>query len=187
MVSHRLRPVLAHGVEAQAQSVLLAQRAIAELPEHDSAVSVEHADFRDARLGTRRFDLVTGSPPYFPVGSGVLPDDAQRRACRFEIRGGIEGYVDAAARAMTDAGQFVVVFQTRWADRVLASANSHGLHLRGQADFVMRSDRQQPFLSVFEFARAEAPTRHRFRCAVRTADGEISSEYQQIRRELGVA
>jgi tRNA1Val (adenine37-N6)-methyltransferase len=187
MVSHRLRPKTALGVEAQAQSVAMARRAIAELPEHGNHIDVRHADFRDVDFEGEQYDLVTASPPYFPLGTGVLPDDSQRRACRFETRGGVEGYLETAARAMGDQARLYIVFQTLWSDRVTASAAHHGLHLSGQADFSMRANNLAPFLSVFEFSRRPVDAPHRFRCAVRDADGNISPEYQRARLELGVA
>ena len=187
MVSHKLRPKSVLGVEAQAQSVVMARRAIAELPEHGKHIDVRHADFRDVDFEGERCDLITASPPYFPIGTGVLPDDPQRRACRFETRGGVEGYLETAARAMGDQSQLYIVFQTLWSDRVMASAVHHGLHLSGQADFSMRANNLAPFLSVFEFSRRPVDAPHRFRCAVRDADGNISPEYQRARLELGVA
>lgn len=186
MVSHKLRPERAVGVEAQAQSAAMAARAIAELPEHGNEIEVRHADFRDLDFEGERFDLVTGSPPYFPLGTGVLPDDPQRRACRFEERGGVESYVAAASRAMTERARFYLVFQTRWAARVIEAAAEHELHLAGQADFSMRADKPGPFLSVFELSREPVESPHRFRCAVRDADGSISQGYQCIRLELGL-
>lgn len=186
MVSHKLRPKTAVGVEAQAQSVAMARRAITELPEHGSHIQVRHADFRDLVLEGERYDLVTGSPPYFPVGTGVLPDDPQRRACRFEERGGVEAYLQTAARAMSERARLYIVFQTRWSKRVTGSAARHGLHLSGQADFSSRACRPDPFLSVFEFSQRTVDTPHRFQCSVRDADGCISPEYQRARAELGV-
>jgi len=187
MVSHKLRPKTAMGVEAQAQSAAMATRTIVELPEHGSHIDVRHADFREIDFGNERYDLITASPPYFPLDAGVLPDDPQRRACRFEERGGVEVYVETAARAMGKQARFYIVFQTRWSERVTASAARHDLHLSGQADFSTRADNPDPFLTVFEFSRQPAETLHRFRCAVRDADGAVSAEYQRIRLELGVA
>lgn len=195
MVSHRLHPRIARGVEAQEQSVHMAARAISELPEFYGGegeaqavdVRVHHSDFRDFDFAGESYDLVTASPPYFPLHTGVLPDDAQRRACRFEARGGVEVYLEAAARAMSPEARLYLVFQTRSQERVTQSAAVHGLHLTGQADFFMRRDRQEPFLSVFEFAREPSSERHHFSCPVRESDGEISDEYQQLRRELGVS
>jgi tRNA1Val (adenine37-N6)-methyltransferase len=187
MVSHKLRPQAAIGVEAQAQSVVMAARAIAELPDHACQLEVQRGDFRDVDFIGMHYDLVTGSPPYFPLNAGVLPGDPQRRACRFEERGGVEAYLEAASRALAEQARFYVVFQTRWTDRVLASATPHGLHLTGQADFSTRADNSDPFLTVFEFSRQPANAVHRFHCAVRDAKGAITPEYQRIRFELGVA
>lgn len=186
MVSHKLRPKIAVGVEAQAQSVAMARRAIAELPKHESQIEVRHADFRDLGFG-KRYDLITGSPPYFPIGAGVLPEDEQRRACRFEERGGVEAYVEAASRALAERARLYVVFQTRWSERVTAAADEQNLHLSGRADFSTRADKPGPFLTVFELSRQPAEVVDQVRCAVRDAGGRISREYQRIRRELGVA
>ena len=186
MLSHKLRPRVAHGIEAQLQSVLMARRAIDELPQPESTFEIRHADFRDEGLGDGAYDLVTGSPPYFPLGTGVLPEDAQRRACRFEERGGVESYLAAAARAMTQAARCYLVFQTRFEERVIAAAASQDLWRTGQADFVMKAGDEAPFLSVFEFSRSAAGDPHRFRAAVRDDHGELSAAYRRIREELGV-
>lgn len=186
MVSHRAKPRQVWGIEAQPQSFAMATRSVRELPEHGCEFTLRHADFRDVEFGDQKFELITGSPPYFPIGTGVLPDDAQRRACRFEARGGVEGYLQTAARALTENGRFFLVFQTLWTDRVLEAAQDCELHLHGQADFRMRRDRPQPFLSVYEFSRVTAAEVHRFSCPVRDANGDISASYQGIRRELGL-
>jgi hypothetical protein len=88
---------------------------------------------------------------------------------------------------MSAKGRFFLVFQTRSSDRVLQAAQDQGLHLTGRADFLMRRDREEPFLSVFEFSREPSATPHYFACPVRDGNGEISAEYQEIRRELGVS
>ena len=186
MVSHKLRPRAALGIEVQAQSVTMATRAIAELPSHESHIEVRHADFRDVDFGGERYDLITGSPPYFPLDAGVLPDDPQRRACRFEERGGVEVYVERARRAMPGRGRPYIVFQTRGSERVTASAVRPKLHLTGQADFSTRADKPYPFLTVFEFSRQPAEAAHRVHCSVRDANGAITPEYQRVRVELGV-
>ena len=184
-VAHRLRPARAVGVEAQDQSVALLRRALDELPLGFPAVELHHADFRSLSLG-RRFRLITGTPPYFPFGTGVLPDDGQRRACRFEERGGVEAYCDAASRHLAEDGAFYVVHQTRATDRVLAAAAAAGLHLAAQLDAFMRADRPEPFLSVYELRSRPAPEVTRESFAIRAEDGEFSNAYRAARRELGV-
>jgi tRNA1(Val) A37 N6-methylase TrmN6 len=187
MTCHRLRPAFALGVEAQEQSIMMAARSVAELPGHRCEIALRHADFRELAMAGERFDLITGSPPYFPIDAGVLPSDPQRRACRFEERGGVEAYMEAAARVLSEHGRFYLVFQTRWTERVTAAAGGARLHVSGRADFWSRADRAEPFLSVFELARKTVEVPHRFQCAVRDADGAISPAYQDLRMELGVA
>lgn len=187
MVSHKLRPNTAVGVEAQEQSIAMAGRAIAELPEHGIRIELRHADFRDLDFAGERYDLITGSPPYFPLNAGVLPDDPQRRACRFEERGGVEAYLETAARAMTERARFYVVFQTRWSRRVIAAAARQDLQLSGRADFRTRADEPTAFLTVFELCKQHSGDPHSFQCSVRDASGAISPEYQRVRLELGVA
>lgn len=187
MVSHKLRPKVAFGIEAQAESVVMAKRAIAELPEPAVAIDVRCADFRNVDFGGQCYELITGSPPYFPLDAGVLPDDPQRRACRFEERGGVEDYLETATRAMSERSRFYVVFQTRWCGRVTTSAAQHGLQLTGQADFFARAGNSDPFLTVFEFSRRPVASPHHVRCSVRDSNGEVSPEYQRVRLELGVA
>lgn len=186
MTCHVLRPKYAMGVEAQRQSAAMATASIEQLPDKEN-IEVTHADFRNAMLESTSgsFDLVTGSPPYFPVGTGVLPDDYQRTACRFELRGGVEAYFLAAKRALTDDGKFVLVFQTEWDERVLTAAEDSGLHLRRRADVSMRSDRERPFLSVYVFGRAPARV-HTVSFAIRDGEGRITSAYREIRGEMGL-
>ena len=61
---------------------------------------IRMGDFRDDGVlrPDERFDLVLGSPPYFPPGSGVEGDHPQKVACRFEMRGDIADYCVGAAR-----------------------------------------------------------------------------------------
>jgi tRNA1(Val) A37 N6-methylase TrmN6 len=193
LTANALRPTESLGVEAQAQSVELARRTLAELPDPPN-LRILHGDFRDVtveRVGL--FDLVTGSPPYLPLGTGVLSPDAQRRACRFELRGGVEAYLETAARILSPVGEVHLVFQTLWAPRVLAAANAAGLQLQWQLDVHMREGRAEPFLSTFSFARAPADalqgggTPRHTTMTIRDARGEVTPEYQQLRTDLHLA
>jgi tRNA1(Val) A37 N6-methylase TrmN6 len=186
MTGHRLRPAVAHGVEAQAQSVAMARRSIAELPPHECRFSVQHGDIRSVQFEDGLYDLVTGSPPYFPLASGSLPDDPQKRDCRFDTRGGVEAYVESAARAMTDTARLYLVFQTRQAERLLRAAEANGLHLEGRGEFQKHAALPQPFLTVYEFGRRPSVSPHFTHCTVRDAAGDITPQYRRIRAELGV-
>ncbi|RYE92149.1 MAG: methyltransferase domain-containing protein [Myxococcales bacterium] len=186
LVAHALRPGRTVGVEAQGQSVALLRRTLGELPD-PPPIEVIHGDLREvdpAALG--RFDLITGSPPYFPLGTGVLPPDPQRQACRFELRGGVEDYAAAAGRLLADDGVFVMVAQTALAARVERGTHAASLAIRSRLDLWMREDRTDPFLTVFELRRTpgECVTTT---LAVRTAAGAVSDGYAALRAVVGLA
>jgi len=86
------------GVEAVAESHALAIRN-ARLNGLSDRYEARLADLRDPEVlrGEPPFDLICGAPPFMRPGTGVLPTDPQRAAGRFELRGGVEDYVAAAA------------------------------------------------------------------------------------------
>ena len=59
------------------------------------------------------FDLVLGSPPYFPLDAGVHGDHPQKIACRFEVRGDIANYCQTAGGHLALGGIFACIFPTR--------------------------------------------------------------------------
>src|SRR5262249_30648793 len=84
-------------------------------------VRVHHGDLREesiiAALG-REFDLVTGTPPYFPPGHASDAIDEQRAYARIEYRGGIEAYLSTAGQVLSSDGTVVVCGDARARDRV---------------------------------------------------------------------
>lgn len=190
MTAHALRPALSVGVEAQPQSALMARRTVSELPD-PPPILVHNADLRDVSADALGgpFDRITGSPPYLPLGTGVVSPDPQRAACRFELRGGIEEYCAAAARCLTPEGLFSVVFQTIWDDRVLEAGAAAGLTLVERADVRTREDRSEPFLSVYAFAPSTSARAGNCRArtfSVRCTDGALTDEYAAVRVQLGL-
>lgn len=184
--AHALRPELSLGVEAQPQSVRLARRTIAELPDPPE-IRVELGDLRaitPQALG--RFDLITGSPPYIPSTDGIMARDPQRRACRFEVRGGVEAYCETAALMLSPGATFHLVFQTIWDERVLAAGRAAGLHLVGRVDARMREGSDDPFLTVYAFALTPAPV-EQVELTIRSADGDRTEAYDAARRRLGLS
>lgn len=186
MTCHALRPKYTLGIEAQDQSALMAKASINRLGP-GMGIDVLRADFRTGitREMNGRFDLVTGSPPYFPQGAGTISKDPQRAACRFELRGGVEAYCEAAAQAMSTQSCFVMVFQTQWEDRVMNAARASNLHLRHRADIQMRTDRPKPFLSLYAFGFESTDTK-KIRFAIRDEQGNITPEYRAARTQLGL-
>ncbi len=186
MTAHRLRPARSIGVEAQAQSAMMARRTVSELPPDGPRIDIVEGDFREVTVDAGA-DLVTGSPPYFPVGTGILSPDPQRAACRFELRGGIEAYCERAASLLAPAGRFVCVFQSAFDGRVIEAATEAGLSLIRRGDVAMRAG-GEPFLSVYAFAHAAAAAAREedVAFAIRGADGEITPAYRRAREALGV-
>jgi 16S rRNA G966 N2-methylase RsmD len=92
-------------IEAQDESVRLARKS-ARYNGLESRYEIRHGDFRDAGVlrVDERFDLVLGSPPYFPLGGGH-GDHPQKVACRFQTQGGISDYCRVAPR--TGLGRMV--------------------------------------------------------------------------------
>ena len=184
MTAQVLRPTVSIGIEAQPQSAMMAQRSVDELPANAPSVQVMLGDIREHGSLPGQFDLISGSPPYFPLNAGVLPKDEQRRACRFEVRGGVEDYCRAAAAALTPDGTFTLVHQTTWHPRVSAAAAEAGLHEIARADVHMRVDRPDPFLSVYAFGKAPSEsTVTTF--SVREVDGSWTTAYQRARAAMG--
>jgi tRNA1(Val) A37 N6-methylase TrmN6 len=181
-------------VEVQAASVALARRS-AEYNGLTGRMDIRHGDFRDDRIlsPAERFDLVLGSPPYFPVGSGIEGDHPQKVACRFELRGDIQDYARAAARHLAPGGSFACVFPQPdgQRQRVLDAAAGAGLTIVRERPVVAREG-QPPLLGLFVMARStDLPGWFRPRTwtepplVIRTAGGEVHPEYQAIKLAFG--
>lgn len=153
MVAWKFSRVPGFGIEAQDVSVELARRNVREngLAER---VRLHHGDLRDV---TRDWphgphDLVTGTPPYLPLGTASASPDPQRAACRIELRGGVEDYLAAAARVLSPRGVVVVCADGRAPERVLRGAAAAALVPVRRVDIVPRAGRGVLF-SVWTCAR----------------------------------
>ena len=191
MTAWRLRPHQCWGVEAQAQSAMMARRSVRELPDGAPPIEVVVGDMRSVDVtALPKAELITGSPPYFPVGTGVLSPDPQRQACRFELRGGIEAYCATAARLLAPTGLFTVVFIAKGIPRLEAAADAAGLVETHRVLWRMREDSEH-FLSVHALRLAPADgTRPPLVIedgAVRRADGSLTEEYVSLRELMGLA
>src|SRR5262249_16210143 len=97
-------------IEAQEESVRLARKS-ARWNGLEDRYEIRHGDFRQEMLRPHEpFDLILGSPPYFPLGSGVEGDQPQKIAARFEMRGNIADYCTIAAKHLAPGGLFACVF-----------------------------------------------------------------------------
>ncbi len=197
------------GVEAQALSVDLARRSLRFNGAADR-VSVIEGDFRDddviAALGSgagaadtaEGFDLVSGTPPYFPPGTHTESEAVQKGPCRHEHRGGVEAYVHAAARLLSPDGVGVVCAPVSDFPRVDAALAMAGLVLRHRARVVPREGKP-PLIDVLAFAigtRGPVPPGSApppdGTCAraetlvVRDRDGQWTADFLGLRADMGM-
>ncbi len=181
-------------VEAQEDSVRLARKS-AVFNGITDRFEIRLGDFRDPQVlaGTDQFDLVLGSPPYFPLGTGVESEHPQKIACRFEVRGTIADYCLTASRHLSPGGMFVGVFPVEPSQnaRVIAGADAAGLTIVRRRVVVFREG-EPPLLSLFAMMRrSDLPSWMGGRTwdepplTIRTGTGEIHPEYSAIKLAIG--
>jgi tRNA1(Val) A37 N6-methylase TrmN6 len=171
-------------VEAQAISYRLLRANLAG-NELEARVDARHGDLRELAVADK-LALITGSPPYFPVGTGVLPADAQKAHARFELRGDIGDYAAAAARHLRDDGVFVCCFPTAQRARALARLADGGLHVAAYRDVVPRVG-LRPLFTLFACRLTGAGCRVDPPFEVRDQRGEVTAAMHEVRRRFGFA
>jgi tRNA1(Val) A37 N6-methylase TrmN6 len=187
-------------VEAQERSIRLARKSVA-YNSLDDRFDLRLGDFRAEGVldSKEKFDLITGSPPYFPIGEGVLSDHPQKVECRFETRGDVRDYCQVAARHLAPGGMFFVVFPKNQEARVSEGADASGLLiLRSRA--VHFREGEAPLLGLYQMGlRRDFPEglakklsrEHRASgweeppLTIRLKNGEVHPEYSVVKLSLG--
>ncbi len=146
LLAWRLEESTGTGIEIQPESVALARRSL-RWNGLEERVGVVEGDLACASelVADRRFELVTGSPPYFPEGRALASPDEQRRRCRIETRGGIESYCLAAASVLALRGRFVACLPGGPGGRIESAARAAGLVLRATRPVVPRAGKAPLF------------------------------------------
>jgi len=177
-------------IETQDESVRLARKS-ADYNGLLDRYEIRHGDFRDAAVigADERFDLVFGSPPYFPAGSGIEGDHPQKVACRFEMRGDIGDYCLAAGRHLARGGVFACVFPEEQRERVERAANAAKLVFVRSRPVAFRAG-QSPLIRLFAMVRADdvPPSVRSWEepaLIIRTLKGEIHPEYSTVKLAVG--
>jgi len=182
-------------VEAQDISIALARKSAAYNGLTDR-YELRLGDFRDPGVlrDDELFDLVLGSPPYFPLEEGVHGDHPQKIACRFEVRGDISHYAATAAQHLAPGGFFSCVFPVhppRQLERVREAAKAAGLSIVRQRDVALKEG-EPPLLGLFVMARAtDLPEAFREKTwvepvlIIRRTDGTVHPEYSAIKLSFG--
>lgn len=182
-------------IEIQTESVRLAKKS-ARWNGLEDRYEIRSGDFRDPALlrPAEQFDLILGSPPYFPPGSGIAGDHPQKIACRFEMKGDIADYCSAAAAHLASGGTFACVFpvnppaQKNRIDTASAKAELSVVRWRP----VILREGEPPLLGLFCMVKSgDLPKSMRNRpwpeppLIIRTAMGDIHPEYSAIKLSFG--
>jgi tRNA1Val (adenine37-N6)-methyltransferase len=168
-------------VEVQAVSHLLARRSVAYNGLNER-VTLHLQALQDWPGG--RFDLIMGTPPYFPLPQGVHPQQAHKLAARFELHGNINDYCAAAARSLVDTGIFCfchVAADSR-PERAIARV---GLRLLSRQSVYFRATlppRLALFTCAWQGSREDAAP-----LVIRDRQGRWTAEYLDMRAEMGAA
>ena len=181
-------------VEAQSDSVKLARKSMLYNGLADR-YEIREGDFRNPGVlcDNEKFDLITGSPPYFPPGTGVESEHPQKLACRFELRGTVADYCATAAKHLALGGFFACVFPTESTQltRVEQGACEAGLVIVRRRPVVFREG-EAPLVALFGMMRAvDLPDWFRDQTwiepelIIRTREGKIHPEYSAVKLAIG--
>jgi tRNA1Val (adenine37-N6)-methyltransferase len=181
-------------VEAQTESVALAKKS-ARYNGLTDRFEIRKGDFREPGVlrAEEKFDLITGSPPYFPPDAGVKSEHPQKLACRFELRGTVTDYCATAAKHLAAGGFFACVFPNDPAQlaRMETGAKAAGLVIVRKRPVIFR-EAEPPLIALFGLTRSEdLPEWFRGRTwaepplIIRTRDGGIHPEYSAVKLAIG--
>ncbi|EEF58779.1 tRNA1(Val) (adenine(37)-N6)-methyltransferase [Pedosphaera parvula] len=179
-------------IEAQDESVRLARKS-ARFNGLEARYEIRHGDFRDPNIlrDDELFDLVLGSPPYFPLGSGIEGDHPQKIACRFEVRGDISHYCAMATKHLAPGGFFACVFPTEQLERVEAAAKNAELTIVRRRPIILLEG-NEPLLTLFGMMRSDhLPPSFRKQTwvepalIIRQRNGHVHPEYAAIKLAIG--
>jgi tRNA1Val (adenine37-N6)-methyltransferase len=178
-------------VEAQEISLRLARKSV-RYNGLESRFTLYHGDLRDEAILANEapFDLVTGSPPYWPAGTASEAAHHQAVPARIEVRGSVADYARTASRILAPGGVFAFVFPTIQLERALSAVQDAGLALLRRRDIVFK-DGEPPLITLFAATRAgDIPATYRAfiepPLTIRTRDGGVDPEYSAIRMSFGV-
>ena len=143
-----------------------------------------HGDIRDLDL-SERFPLITGSPPYFPIGTGSLPQDSQKAHARFELRGHVGDYARAAKRHLTKDGLFVFCFPFPQKRRCIKLVTEMGFRLVTIRDVAPKKSKPALFSLYCASLSFTGPMTEEDPLVVASEDGRYTPEMLAIQATRG--
>jgi tRNA1(Val) A37 N6-methylase TrmN6 len=195
LTAWRCPGAVVHTVEAQEDSLRLARKSI-RYNGQEGRVFPRLGDLRDPALfaGETPFDLVTGTPPYWPESDRLAAAHPQSVPARLELRGSIADYAQAAARLLAPGGTFACVFPNDQRERALGALQAAGLLCLQRREIlfkagepygldvfaaVRRQDLPEDFGTRAQCPQVEAPV------LIRRSDGSVDPGIARVRLALG--
>ena len=156
LLLQRQRELTVTGLDIQPEAVRLAETAAAENGLTDR-LRFRTGDLREPGvLPAGAFDLVVCNPPYFPPGSGALPQDAARRAARTEESCTLEDVCRASARLLRWGGALCLVHRPERLADLLSLPRQAGLEPK-RLRLVSPRAEAAPSLVLLEARRGGGP------------------------------
>lgn len=183
------------GVEAQPERAAMGRRSLAYNGASDRC-RIFDGDLRQLAARTEPelagpFELVTGTPPYFPRGEGTESTTPQVAPCRFELRGGVEEYLAAAAPRLAPHGRVVVCTAALERARVTSAVRALDLAHLEHWDIVPREGKPVlVMVDVMSLRAASAPnapiepTQHTL--LVRDRSSSWTPAFRAVRAAMGL-
>lgn len=184
-----------HTVEAQAISARLARKSAAYNGASER-YTIHEGDLRDPGLfaGEAPFDLVLGSPPYWPLGVRSEAEHPQAIPARLEVRGTIADYAKAAARLLAPGGIFACVFPLDQVARAEVAYREAGLALLQRQDVVFKEGEAYGIALFAGMRPEELPDQFLTEAAlpvlpeplvIRNAEGRFTPRFALVRLAMG--
>jgi tRNA1Val (adenine37-N6)-methyltransferase len=169
------------GVEAQADRAAMAKRSL-RFNGADERCQIIDGDLRE--FTGPAVDFISGTPPYFPRGTGTESKLAHAMPCRFEVRGGVEAYLEAARSLLRPAGRVVLCSAMLEADRVERGARETGFHVIEHVEIIPRIGKAA-LIAVDVFSREAEPRLDRS-LTVRDEQLQWTPAFQAVRSQFGM-
>lgn len=166
-----------------AASLARENMALNDLTERSEIIT---GDIRDHRALFRAgsFDLLVCNPPYFPQGSGALPQNADRAAARSELLCTLPELCAAAAFLLQTGGRASFVHRPERLSELLVCLTAAGLEPK-RLRLVCRDSQAAPSLVLVEARRGGKPgLTIEPSLYLQNTDGGESDEYKRIYRRI---
>jgi tRNA1(Val) A37 N6-methylase TrmN6 len=186
MVAWKLPHAQVWGIEAQPDRAAMGRRSIAYngVSERCRILDGDLRELSEHELGATRFDLVTGTPPYFPRGTGTESQKTHAAACRFEVRGGVEDYLETAQRWLAPGGEIVVATAALARERVTQACGELGLGVVEHWDVVPREGKDVLVMVDVVVNGPADTTSHTL--VVRDRAGAWTPALRAVRTDMGI-